>query len=210
MVLNHPDRLRKSVKGEALKRKIGIMLFLLALAGGSKCHAGGVCDDWVKRGGYCVDYVKSRIPSFPVPKDVSEIALLSNKTIRDVAEGDVAIFNLGTYWHVAYIEKVNPDQQGIPATIDVSEMNYGDRLTLDDYLKEWRLKKTSEWERAVSCGVTIRYGDIDRRSNIPISSIQQIWSPVVAASREGSGARTLLDRVRYAFEQYLQVTGAEL
>lgn len=193
-----------------VKRIFGTMLFLTLLAGASTCLAGRGCDDWVKRRGYCVDYVKSRVPSFPIPNDVAEIEQLSNKSARDVAEGDVAIFNLGMYWHVAYIEKVHLDQQGDPTAIDVSEMNFGEQLSLDDYLKEWRLKKKSEWKRAVSCGVTTRYGDIDRRSNIPLSSVQQIWSPAVAASQGGSGTIRLLDKVRYAFNVFLQITGVDL
>lgn len=194
-----------------MKLIVATISLMMLLIRGTDCRASGVCDDWVKRGGYCVDYVKSRVPTFPVPKDAAEIALLSNKSSRDVAVGDVAIFFLGRYWHVAYIEKVHLDQQGDPTAIDVSEMNFGERLTEDDYMKEWRLKKTSEWKRAVSCGVTSEYGDIDWRSNVALSSVQQIWSPAVAASRGGAVKKNwLVERVRDAYNHILRLTGVEL
>jgi len=176
------------------------------------CRADSTCDDWVKKDGYCVDYVKSKIATFPVPKDVAEIKLLDNKVNKDVSEGDVAIFDLGTYWHVAYVEKVHVDQLGNATAIDVSEMNFGDRMSLDDYSKKWRPKSRSEWKRAISCGVTKKYGQTGRRTNIALSSVQQIWSPVVAASQVGGAGNPnkLLDKFKHAFNHFLLLTGVDL
>lgn len=178
----------------------------------TNCRADGSCDDWVKKGGYCVDYVKSKIAAFPVPKDEAEITLLNNKASKDVAEGDVAIFDLGNYWHVAFIEKVHLDQQGNPTAIDVSEMNFGGRMSLDDYRKKWSPKSRNEWKRAISCGVTKKYGRTGKRTKIALSSVQQIWSPDIVAAQAGSAgiASRLLGKVREAYNHLLQITDFDL
>lgn len=188
-----------------LKRIFVGALFVLILVEAKKCRAGGVCDDWVNRGGYCVDYVKSRVATFPVPKNEAEITLLNNREDRHVAQGDVAIFDLGNYWHVALIEKVHLDRNGNPTAIDVSEMNFGARLTQDDYRKKWGKKSRSEWQRAVSCGVTKKYGQAGRRTKVDLSTVQQIWSPAVAAAQAdaaGNGSR-FFGRIRQAFNRLL-------
>jgi len=195
-----------------LKRIFVILLFAFVLLDGTNCRAGSSCDDWVKRSGYCVDYVKSKIPAFPVPKDEAEITLLNNKLSKDVEVGDVAIFDLGNYWHVAYIEKVHLDQHGKPTAIDVSEMNFGGRMSLTDYRKKWSPKSRNEWKRAISCGVTKKYGRTGKRTKIALSSVQQIWSPVIAASQAGDAGNTstLLDRVRQAFNHFLLIGDVDL
>ena len=149
----------------------------------TSCYAGCNCDDWMNRGGYCVDYVKTKIPSFPIPKTDAKIAALKNKGIPEVTEGDVAIFDLGNYWHAAYVEKVHLDQQGRATAIDVSEMNFGRQISYDEYKSQWGPKNRGEWKRAVCCGVTKKYGRISVRKNIALDSIEQIWSPVSAASQ---------------------------
>ncbi len=142
----------------------------------TNCFADCNCEDWVRRGGYCVDYVKSKIPIFPIPKDVTAIKSLKNKETKDVEKGDVAIFDLGTYWHVAYVEKVHVDQRGNATAVDVSEMNFGGQLTFEDFKHKWGVTSASEWERATCCGVTRTYDRTTIRENIELSSIQQIWS----------------------------------
>ncbi len=135
------------------------------------------CDDWVARRGYCVDYVKSRVPSFPVPSGEDDIRRLNNRRVGDVERGDVAIFDLGRYWHVAYVENVHRDRRGNAVAIDVSEKNYGPRMSPDHYRKNWGAGKGSEWKRAVWCGVTKKFGQNGVRTNIPIATVEQVWTP---------------------------------
>lgn len=198
--------------GGFMRRGIEIVIVLALIAVGNNCFADCTCDDWVKRGGYCVDYVKAKIPTFPVPKSVAEITALKNKETAKVEEGDVAIFDLGRYWHVAYVEKVHKDSQGIATAIDVSEMNFGGQMSYGDYKKRWSSKNRNEWKRSVCCGVTKNYDRIDQRRNIALASIGQIWSPVPAAPRETGDEKdeTLMERVREAFNQFIQFTGREL
>lgn len=140
-------------------------------------HADCNCEDWVKRGGYCVNYVKSRIPIFPVPEDADAITALKNKEVEDIDKGDVAVFNLGRYWHVALVEKVHTDQSGNATAVDVSEMNFGGKISFNDFKNKWRLTTESEWKRAICCGVTEAYNRSTSRQNVEINSITQVWSP---------------------------------
>jgi hypothetical protein len=158
----------------------------------TSCYAGCNCDDWVKGGGYCVDYVKSRIPAFQIPKNTTEIAALKNKEIPEVTEGDVAIFDLGNYWHVSYVEKVHVDQRGNATAIDVSEMNFGGQMSFHEYINKWNPKNESEWERALCCGVTNKYGQTSLRKNIALNSVKQIWSPTFTAFKAYSQSSFIL------------------
>lgn len=179
----------------------------------TSCYARCNCDDWMNSGGYCVDYVKTKIPTFPIPKTDAEIAALKNKVIQEVEEGDVAIFDLGRYWHVAYVEKVHLDSQGTATAIDVSEMNYGGELSFQEYRNTWNQKNESEWKRALCCGVTKNYDQLSRRKNIALDSIEQIWSPDAAAPQVLSGGRrddTLLKKAREALNRFIQFTGRKL
>lgn len=178
----------------------------------TNCFAGCNCDDWVDRGGYCVDYVKIKIPTFPIPKTVAEITVLKNRETSKVNEGDVAIFDLGNYWHVALVEKVHMDQHGKATAIDVSEMNFGRQISFDEYKNKWNPKNESEWKRSLCCGVTKKYNQTSMRKNIALDSVEQIWSPDSAAFQEGSEGHsdTLLDKVRKALNQFIQFTGREL
>jgi hypothetical protein len=56
----------------------------------TSCYAACNCDDWMNRGGYCDDYVKTKISTFPIPKTDAEIAALNNKGIPEVSEGPLA------------------------------------------------------------------------------------------------------------------------
>jgi hypothetical protein len=187
---------------------------ILALTALSKnSYADCNCDNWVERGGYCVDYIKTKVPTFPIPKSVAEISVLKNKETAKVEEGDVAIFDLGKYWHVAYVEKVHLNSQGNATTIDVSEMNFGAQISFDEYKKRWHTRNESEWRRALCCGVTKKYDQTSRRKNIALNSVEQIWSPEAAASQEisaGHRDETLFEKVREALNQFIQFTGREL
>ena len=178
----------------------------------SRCYAGCNCDDWMTRGGYCVDYVKSRIPAFPIPKTDAEIAALKNREIASVEEGDVAIFDLGDYWHVAYVEKVHQDSQGIATGIDVSEMNFGGHITYQEYRNRWKQKNEGEWRRALCCGVTKHYNRMRMRKNIALHSVEQIWSPDSAGFREitGNHRGAIMEKVREAVNSFIQFTEREL
>ncbi|NVN89550.1 MAG: hypothetical protein HXX11_03005 [Desulfuromonadales bacterium] len=167
---------------------------ILIFCMGKPCFAAWNCDDWVARRGYCVDYVKSRVPLFPIPATVSDILQLNNKNVRRVAKGDVAIFDLGRYWHVAYVENVYRDHYGNAISIDVSEKNYGEKLTRGDFKNKWDSKQSNDWKRAVWCGVTSEYGQTSMRTNVAIDSVDQIWSPKPAlfhSFRRGSVAGLL-------------------
>jgi hypothetical protein len=180
---------------------------------GTRCYAACNCDDWMNRGGYCVDYVKTKVPTFPIPKTDTEIVALKNKETSKVEEGDVAIFDLGRYWHVAYVENVHVDSQGSATAIDVSEMNFGGQISFDEYKNRWPTKNASEWRRALCCGVTKKYDQTSKRKNIALNSVEQIWSPDTAASQENNAWHddaSLFDKARQALNQFIQFTGREL
>ena len=179
---------------------------------GTVCYADCNCDDWVNKDGYCVDYVKTRIPSFPIPNSVEEIVDLKNKDVGEVTEGDVAIFDLGNYWHVAYVENVHLDEQGHATAIDVSEMNFGGQMSFAEYKKKWRSRDRSEWQRARCCGVTDRYDQTGVRKNVALSTVTQIWSPRPAAS-EGTGWKhglAVVNKVREVLNRFIHFTEREL
>lgn len=182
--------------------RIPIIVATIVVAGllHARCYAGCNCDDWMQKGGYCVDYIKTQIPAFPIPQNATEIEALKNKDISDVEEGDVAIFNLGSYWHVAYVEKVYPDQQGNAAAIDVTEMNFGGQLSFGEFRNTWKQKSRSEWKRALCCGITDNYGQAGSRKNVALNTVTQIWSP----------DETVFDKVREVFNEFIQFTGREL
>jgi len=166
----------------------------------------------MNRGGYCVDYVKTRIPTFPIPKTDIEIAALKNKETSKVEEGDVAIFDLGDYWHAAYVEKVHLDQHGAATAIDVSEMNFGGELSFAEFKSKWKSRSETEWRRALCCGITDNYDQTSLRKNVALNTVEQIWSPVTAMS-EGvteRRAKALAGKAREVFNRFFQFTGREL
>jgi hypothetical protein len=178
----------------------------------TSCYAGCNCDDWMAKGGYCVDYVKAKVPSFPSPRNTTEITALKNKDIIEVTEGDVALFSISNYWHVAFVEKVHLDQHGNATAIDVSEMNFGDQLSFNEFRKKWKQKSKNEWKRAICCGVTDNYDQASARKNVSLNTVKQIWSPVVAASESAKEEHddTTFDKIREALNRFLQFTGREL
>jgi len=196
-----------------MKRCIELILILFLTSVGTNSFAGCNCDDWMNRGGYCVDYVKAKIPAFQIPKTDTEMTALNNREISKVEEGDVAIFDLGRYWHVAYVEKVHTDSQGRATTIDISEKNFGGPIPFDEYQDRWHIKSESEWKRSLCCGVTRKYDQQSIRRNVPISMVEQIWSPDVVASQDAERVHreeTMLDKIREALNHFIQFTGREL
>lgn len=176
----------------------------------SLCHAGCSCDDWVSQGGYCVDYVKEKIPEFPIPKSRAEIAELKNRDIEDIAAGDVAIFKLRNYWHVSYVEKVYFDAGGNATAIDMSEMNFGGKLSFNEYKSRWKSKNRSEWERAVCCGVTDNYDEKSVRKNVPLHTVTQVWSPDSDAVSKENDGDTITDKARDVLNHFFSFTGIPL
>lgn len=196
-------------------KRISVIIIATVVAGlvhTSSYAASCNCDDWMAKGGYCVDYVKSRIPAFPVPNNKDEMEDLKNKDIPDVTEGDVAIFTISNYWHVAYVEKVHCDQKGEAVAIDVSEMNFGDQLSFAEFKKKWKSNSDTEWQRAVCCGITENYDQASSRKKVALDAVKQIWSPVTAASERTGGRRVknMVGKVREALNHFLQFTGREL
>jgi len=167
-----------------MKNFVSIVLFCLVILVRTNCFADSYCEDWMTRGGYCVDYVKSKVPAFPVPLNHDAMVGLKNKETSKVAVGDVAIFDMGNYWHVAYVEKVHMDRHGHVKTVDVSEMNFGRQLRYNEYLNKWSVQDKKEWQRAISCGVTKNYAQVGARKNVALKTIKSIWSPAVAESEK--------------------------
>lgn len=195
-----------------MKTLVFIATYVAATMLHTSCYAGCNCDDWMAKGGYCVDYVKTKVPSFPIPLNTTEIAALKNKDIPEVTEGDVALFNISNFWHVAYVEKVHLDQHGNATAIDVSEMNFGDQLSFNEFRKKWKQKSKIEWKRAICCGVTDNYDQAGARKNVALNTVKQLWSPVVAASESAKVEHddTAFDKIREALNRFLQFTGREL
>jgi len=170
------------------------------------------CDDWMERGGYCVDYINERIPVFPIPQNTDEIEGLKNKDIPEITKGDVAMFNFSNYWHVAYVEKVHRNKNGDATAIDVSEMNFGDQLTFSEFKSTWKSKSESEWKRAVCCGVTDNYDQTSSRKNVALNTVRQIWSPVNVRSEDVSNrsGKALAGKVREVINRIFQRNWREL
>ena len=141
------------------------------------CFATCDCTEWIARNGYCVDYIKTRIGKFPVPQSASEIMVLKNREPDDVEEGDVAIFTISNYWHVAYVEGVNKDTDGNVSSIDVSEMNYGPPISSGTLASRWGLTSPDDLRLAACCGITENYNLVGNRANIPVQTIKQVWTP---------------------------------
>ena len=160
-----------------------LILLLLLFAHPAICNTDCRCENWVNRKGYCVDYVHHLIPNFPVPDDVESLIELKNKEVEKVAKGDVAIFDLGNYWHVAYVEKVHLDRQGKTTAIDVSEMNYGGPLTRRQLKEKWGINSKKELQQAACCGVTKNFGKVTNRKNVDLTTVRHIWTPKFSAYR---------------------------
>lgn len=195
--------------------KYFLMVLLLILISGihTSCYAlRCTCDDWMGRGGYCVDYVNSRIPEFPIHLKKEEMSGLKNTDIADVTEGDVAIFAVGNYWHVAYVEKVHRNRQGEATALDVSEMNFGDKLSYAEFKAKWNSTSPAEWNRAICCGITDTYHQVTYRRNVDLITVKQLWSPGQAESAgvRGQRVKAMVGKVKETLNRIFQFTGREL
>jgi len=177
------------------------------------CFASScTCDDWMGKGGYCVDYIKIKIPEFPVPQDKDDMEELKNTDVTNVLEGDVAIFTISNYWHVAYVEKVHRDRHGKATAVDVSEKNFGDELSFTEFKSKWKSKSHAEWSRARCCGITDNYDQVSVRKNVAIGSVKQVWSPdnIVTESVAGQRVKVIAGKAREAINRFIEFTGREL
>lgn len=188
-----------------MKRTTGTIATCMVFAY-SSCFADCRCDDWVAKDGYCVDYVNQRVPEFRIPHSVPEIINQKNKDPLAIDAGDVAMFNVSNYWHVAYVEKVHVNRLGVATAIDVSEMNFGGQLSLDEFQGKWGIRNESEWQRAVCCGVTDNYGIVSSRRNIPVQSIKQVWSPDIPAPKEHKLGSIVVNKVKEVVNRLLQLS----
>lgn len=191
------------------------VLTVLILGIHACCYAASCndsCDDWMGKGGYCVDYINTKIPVFPTRLNKEDMAGLTNTDISDVTEGDVAIFTIKNYWHVAYVEKVHHNQQKEATAIDVSEMNFGDELSFAEFQAKWKSKSRAEWNRALCCGITDSYDQVSLRKNVALSTVKQIWSPDDVASDDflRQRVKTTVGKVREVINRFFEFTGREL
>lgn len=192
-------------------KSISIIVLTILISGiHTCCYAVSCnCDDWMGKGGYCVDYIKTRIQTFPIPQNKEDMVGLKNTEVTDVTEGDVAIFTIKNYWHVAYVEKVHRNQQGEATAIDVSEMNFGDELSFAEFKSTWKSKSQAEWYRALCCGITDNYDQVSLRKNVAFNTVKQIWSPddVVSEGVGGLRVKAIVGKVREVINRFLEFTG---
>lgn len=185
---------------------IAATVFILSAgtSGAASCN----CDDWMARGGYCVDYIKTRIQTFPLPRNKEEMSVLQNTSVANISEGDVAIFTIKNYWHVAYVEQVHRNPQGEATTIDVSEMNFGGELSFAEFKNGWKSRSKAEWSRALCCGVTDKYAEVSSRKDIDVDTVKQIWSPDDVVP-EGAGGRVkaIVGKVRGVINRVIEIAG---
>ncbi|MBJ6725453.1 hypothetical protein JFN93_12100 [Geomonas sp. Red875] len=137
---------------------------------------------------------------------------LKNTTVPNVTEGDVAVFRIKNYWHVAYVEKVHRNLLREPVSIDVSEMNYGGDLSYSEFKATWKSRSKREWKRAAyCCGITDNYGEVTRRDHVDLDTVTQVWSPDDVDS-EGYQERfkDLVDRARRVINRFKDLTESEL
>ena len=197
---------------DGMKRIAIIVLTILISGINTRCYAVSYnCNDWMEKGGYCIDYIKTKISTFPVPNK-EDMVDLKNADIDDVTVGDVAIFTIKKYWHVAYVEKVHRNQRGEATAIDVSEMNFGDELSFAEFKAKWKSNSQAEWNRALCCGITDNYNQITLRNNIALNTVKQIWSPDDVAS-EGIGRRgvkAIVGKVREVLNRFFEFAEGEL
>ena len=111
------------------------------------------CSQYLGRG-YCTDYIFDQTGQRQ-SGDAKNWAGDHNLSL--LKKGDVAIFDFGTYGHVALVETVNRDSAGTPVSVDLSEWNYG-----STYVNE-------------ACAVTNAFGVRGTRNGISVSNITRFW-----------------------------------
>lgn len=125
--------------------------FALAIA--SALVYAADCSQYLGKG-YCTDYIFAQTGQRQ-PGDAQDWN--GDHDLSLLQKGDVAIFDLGTYGHVALVENVNKDSSGTPVSVNLSEWNYG-----PTYVNE-------------ACAVTNAFGIRGTRENIPVSTVDRFW-----------------------------------
>lgn len=192
--------------------RIAVMaLGIYLAAAGARCYAASCsCEDWMEKGGYCVDYIKTHIPSFPIPTK-EDMVELKNTAVDNVTEGDVAVFTVKNYWHVAYVERVHRDPQGEPVALDLSEMNYGGELSFPEFKARFKSTSEAQWSRAVCCGVTDRFDEVSYRKNVEIATVKQVWSPDdVRREWARRQVKAMLGKVKEVINRFIDFDRSEL
>lgn len=164
-ICSFTENSRNSTKQhEGLTMKLLRLAFWILLGISVSSVSSGNCDRWITgqdAGGYCTDYIAIATGGYRQSGDAGNWT--GNVTSANIQPGDVAIFNSGSFGHVAYIEEVHRNSNGVPSTIDISEYNWGGY--------------SGQTEEEVACTVTINYGVRTTRDGIPVSSVTRFWHP---------------------------------
>lgn len=110
--------------------------------------------------GYCTDYITQRMGNNRPKGDPRTWPV--NRDVLKIREGTAVVFaGLTSAGHVAYVEQVNKNANGIPVTLEISEMNYA---------------RGAKAGTPASCLVTPKFGVVGRRIiNISGSGISGFW-----------------------------------
>lgn len=97
-----------------------LFVFLLTAFGSALAQTRPECTKYLGKG-YGTDYIKQRVGQV-LPGNAAKWK--GNINLNQVQLGDVAIFNIGSAGHVAFVEKVH-HKDGQPVSVYLSEMNWG-------------------------------------------------------------------------------------
>jgi hypothetical protein len=136
---------------------LGILVSLLCLATISFAICDGNCVQYCGNPngshGYCVDYIQYRLG---VSQGGDARTWTGNISVDEVQANDVAIFDFGSYGHVAVVDLIDGNDMVL------SEWNWGGQLV----------------PAGNSCGVTNKYGTLLSTSRkIPKTSATRFWRP---------------------------------
>lgn len=130
------------------------------------------CGDWLS--GQCVAHARTMTNNLMPSCNGAAKDCPENKAAKDVTSGDVVKLNLGQYGHVAYVYARGGN------SLRISEKNKGTRLSRNRFSELAKQNGISdsdvEYQRAINCGVTEKYGVKDERT-INISQVAGVWSP---------------------------------
>lgn len=134
-------------------------VFLLTVFLSIESFAQDKCAKYYGKG-YCTDYIKARLDT---KQSGNAGTWSSNINIKDVRQGDVAIFSSPSpFGHVAVVERViyerNTDK---PYQVEISEWNWGTASANAD-------------EKA--CAVTTMFAKSSRRT-VRVTAVKGFWRP---------------------------------
>jgi hypothetical protein len=130
----------------------------------SIAYGGDVCQPYYGKG-YCTDHIQNKIGRRPhVGSGPSSWP--STRDFNAIRPGIAVIFGnvAPPFGHVSFLENIEYDQQGRPAWLNISEMNYA--------------RGYKEAPHARECAVTNGFGEINyRRVSINDRNITGFWIP---------------------------------